>query len=148
MLVSASIRDISDRKKLQEELRHKNEELQKQNARVEAASLAKSRFLANMSHELRTPLNSIIGFTEIIHDGRAGAVNSDPTEYLGDVLSSARQLQQLINDILDLSKVEAGKIKLSFCPQWTRLLSLEQDRQHAEAPGRGGAASRSRWRRA
>ncbi|HTB21778.1 MAG TPA: HAMP domain-containing sensor histidine kinase, partial [bacterium] len=64
--------------------------------------------------ELRTPLNSIIGFTEIIHDGRAGAVSVEQKEFLDDVLSSARNLLQLINDILDLSKVEAGKIQVSF----------------------------------
>jgi signal transduction histidine kinase len=67
-----------------------------------------------MSHELRTPLNSIIGFTEIIHDGKAGSLNADQREYLGDVLTSSRHLLQLINDILDLAKVEAGKLRLDI----------------------------------
>lgn len=108
-LTSSAIRDVSAHKKLEEALRTNNEKLREENIKAEAASQAKSRFLANMSHELRTPLNSIIGFTEIIHDGRAGAVSDDQKEYLGDVLASARHLLQLINDVLDLSKVEAGK---------------------------------------
>jgi PAS domain S-box-containing protein len=109
-------RDFSARKQLEEELLGKNERLREENSRAEAANRAKSSFLANMSHELRTPLNSIIGFTEIIHDGRAGAVSVDQKEFLGDVLASARHLLQLISDILDLSKVEAGKIQFSLGP--------------------------------
>lgn len=112
LLVSSAIRDISERKRLEIELRQKNEVLQAQKERVELASRMKSQFLANMSHELRTPLNSIIGFTEIIHDGKAGTLNDDQREYLGDVLTSSRHLLQLINDILDLAKVEAGKLRL------------------------------------
>jgi signal transduction histidine kinase len=76
----------------------------------------KSRFLANMSHELRTPLNSIIGFSEIIHDGKAGPISDTQKDYLGDVLASSRHLLQLINDVLDLSKIEAGKASLSHEP--------------------------------
>ena len=79
---------------------------------AEEANRAKSEFLANMSHELRTPLNHIIGFTELVADQQAGELNETQTEYLGDVLSSARHLLSLINDILDLSKVEAGKMEL------------------------------------
>ena len=81
---------------------------------AEAANLAKSRFLANMSHELRTPLNAIIGFSEILQDERFGQLNDKQKEYLKDVLDSGRHLLSLINDILDLSKVEAGKMELSL----------------------------------
>jgi signal transduction histidine kinase/DNA-binding response OmpR family regulator len=92
-----------------------NQDLGEQNRRIQQADRLKSEFLANMSHELRTPLNAIIGFAEIMHDGKVGPISSQHKEYLGDVLTSARHLLQLINDILDLSKVEAGKIE--FRPQ-------------------------------
>jgi signal transduction histidine kinase len=81
---------------------------------AEAANQAKSDFLANMSHELRTPLNHIIGFTELIADKQVGDVNEVQEEYLGDVLKSSRHLLSLINDILDLSKVEAGELELDL----------------------------------
>src|SRR6185503_10181338 len=69
-------------------------------------------FLANMSHELRTPLNGIIGFTEFLFDEKPGPLKPKQKEYLSDVLNSARHLLQLINDVLDLAKVEAGKMEL------------------------------------
>jgi hypothetical protein len=94
-LVSGTIRDITERKRLERK-------------RQEANRL-KSEFLANMSHELRTPLNAIIGFAELMHDEVVGTVSSEHREYLGDILSSARHLLGLINDILDLAKVESGK---------------------------------------
>jgi protein-histidine pros-kinase len=106
VLVSSAIRDITERK-LQEELRRKT---------LEEANRLKSEFLANMSHELRTPLNGIIGFSEIIHDGKAGDISATQKEYLGDILTSARHLLQLINDVLDLSKVEAGKMEFQPAP--------------------------------
>src|SRR5208282_5934241 len=71
----------------------------------------KSEFLANMSHELRTPLNGIIGFTEFLFDEKPGPLKPKQKEYLGDILSSSRHLLQLINDVLDLAKVESGKME-------------------------------------
>ncbi len=79
---------------------------------AELANKAKSDFLANMSHELRTPLNHIIGFTELVVDKNFGGLNKTQEEYLNDVLTSSHHLLSLINDILDLSKVEAGKIEV------------------------------------
>ena len=84
--------------------------------RVEEATRLKSEFLAAMSHELRTPLNAIIGFTQILYDGKVNPASPEHKEYLGDVLTSARHLLQLINDVLDLSKVEAGKMEFHVEP--------------------------------
>jgi signal transduction histidine kinase len=101
------------------QLRAAYNKLEEQNRLVERASRMKSEFLANMSHELRTPLNGIIGFTELMHDGKLGPVAANHKEYLGDVLISAKHLLGLINDILDLSKVETGKVE--FCPEPVKL---------------------------
>ena len=111
-LVLVAARDISDRKRLEEQLCQQNLVLQEQNRYVQLASRMKSEFLANMSHELRTPLNCIIGFSELAHDGRLGPVTKEQEEYLGRILSSGRHLLQLINGVLDLSKIEAGCIEL------------------------------------
>jgi len=114
-----AIRDVTEQKILEEQLQRKNEELEEQYRRVQEANRLKDEFLANMSHELRTPLNAIIGFTEMMYDGE---VEDDPEtqhEYLGDVLSSSRHLLQLINDVLDLAKVQAGK--MTFYPEKVNL---------------------------
>ena len=79
---------------------------------AEAANLAKSQFLANMSHELRTPLNAIIGFSEALELGIAGPIPPRPTEYAGLIHQSGQHLLHVINDILDLAKVDAGKLEL------------------------------------
>ncbi len=107
-LVSSAIRDITERKKGEEKFRGLMEE---QNRRMQESNRLKSEFLANMSHELRTPLHAIIGFTELIHNGKVGPVAANHKEYLGDILKSSHHLLQLINDVLDLAKVESGKVE-------------------------------------
>ena len=97
-LVMSAIRDITERKI--------------QNLRVQEANRLKSEFLANMSHELRTPLNAIIGFSELLVDEKPGPLNARQRDYLQDILSSGHHLLKLINDVLDLSKIEAGKMEL------------------------------------
>ena len=94
------------------EIQESNRKLQKAVSVAEAANKAKSDFLSNMSHELRTPLNHIIGFTELVLEQHFGSLNETQSEYLTDVLTSSNHLLSLINDILDLSKIEAGKHEL------------------------------------
>jgi signal transduction histidine kinase len=89
-----------------------NDELRRVYGELEMASRHKSEFLANMSHELRTPLNAIIGFSQVLRQRLFGPVNEKQEEYLDDILSSGNHLLSLINDVLDLSKVEAGQVEL------------------------------------
>ncbi|MGI8961737.1 MAG: PAS domain S-box protein [Bryobacteraceae bacterium] len=104
-LISSSIRDITDRKEFEKTLQEKNLELQK-------ASRAKHQFLASMSHELRTPLNAIIGFTGILLMRLPGPLTPDQEKQLRTVQTSSRHLLSLINDLLDLAKIESGKVEL------------------------------------
>lgn len=91
---------------------------------AELASKTKSSFLADMSHELRTPLNAIIGFSELLEQGFAGPLSEKQSSYVGNVLQAGRHLLALVNDILDLSRVEAGKLPLAR--EWTSLAALTQ----------------------
>jgi len=105
--VFAAARDVTELKRFERTLQEKNVEL-------EHASRLKSEFLATMSHELRTPLNAIIGFSEALKDGLVGPMTASQNEYTGEIFTSGQHLLSLINDILDLSKVEAGMMSLEL----------------------------------
>src|SRR5437867_2115130 len=123
-----------------QELEVVNQKLQESNLELQRANSLKSEFLANMSHELRTPLNAVIGFSELLLDTGAGSLTEDHKDYVADILSSGRHLLELINEILDLSKIEAGKMKLSVdefeigpvCEEAMVLLRVEAGRKHIE----------------
>jgi DNA-binding response OmpR family regulator len=101
-----------DLQEVNSQLTERQAEIAEKNLQLEEASRMKSEFLSNMSHELRTPLNAIIGFSEVLKDGMFGELTPRQKEYIGEVFSSGQHLLALINDILDLSKVEAGMMTL------------------------------------
>jgi PAS domain S-box-containing protein len=106
VLVSGAIRDISDRKRAQVELARARDEAME-------GSRLKSAFVTDMSHELRTPLNGIIGFSQLLHSGRIDPASAEYKRSLGDILSSARHLSSLVNEALDLAKVESGNMEFA-----------------------------------
>jgi PAS domain S-box-containing protein len=117
-LVTAAIRDVTERQRVERTLAEKNLEL-------ERANQTKDRFLATMSHELRTPLNAIIGFTGTLLMRLPGPLTTDQEQQLQTVQSSARHLLALINDLLDLARVESGKVQFRFEPVDCRELIAE-----------------------
>jgi PAS domain S-box-containing protein len=121
--VIAIVRDISDRRQAEDRLRvvreqyttelaAKNAELEAHNVEVEKANRLKSEFLASMSHELRTPLHTVIGFSELLAEENEGPLNAKQKRFLGHILQDSRHLLELINEVLDISKIEAGKLLL------------------------------------
>jgi signal transduction histidine kinase len=120
----ASVRDITERKRA-EALQVRSIELEYENRRIHEANRLKTAFLANMSHELRTPLNAVIGFSELLYDGMVDPRSPQYKTFIGHILNSGKHLLQLINDVLDLSKIEAGK--LSFSPETVDLGRLTQE---------------------
>lgn len=99
---------------LEERVKERTQELEESKLIADAANRAKSDFLSNMSHELRTPLNSIVGFSELMRDGMAGTLTDTQKDFLNDIWESGKHLLRLINDILDLSKIESGKTELEL----------------------------------
>jgi signal transduction histidine kinase/CHASE3 domain sensor protein len=121
-LAVATFEDVTEREHARHEIDALNAQLKRQVVELEAANRLKSEFVSNMSHELRTPFNAIIGFAELMHDGKAGPVSQRQQEFLRDILTAARHLLQILNDVLDLSQVEAGKLELR--PEPVRLASV------------------------
>jgi PAS domain S-box-containing protein len=123
--VIAIVRDISERKQADDRLRAvreqytaelaaKNAQLEARNREVEKANHLKSEFLASMSHELRTPLHTVIGFSELLAEEVEGSLNPKQKRYIGHILQDSRHLLELINEVLDLSKIESGKLELQI----------------------------------
>jgi len=109
-------RQFQELKDLSQQLNERSRKIEAQNRELAHATRLKSEFLASMSHELRTPLNAIIGFSEALKDGLLGDLTHDQLDYVTEVYQSGRHLLSLINDILDLSKIEAGKMELDVEP--------------------------------
>ena len=113
-IILLAIEDITERRETENGLEKANEELTDLAAELNRVARAKSEFLANMSHELRTPLNSIIGFSEVLYDQTFGDINEKQKKYVNNVLTSGKHLLLLINQILDMAKVESGKMNLTL----------------------------------
>jgi PAS domain S-box-containing protein len=125
--VIASVRDITERKAVEDRIRTlseqytaeltiKNEQLEARNREVERANRLKNEFLASMSHELRTPLHTIIGFSELLGEQLEGPLGEKQQRFVGHILQDARHLLELINEILDISKIESGRLELKREP--------------------------------
>ena len=110
--VMCVLRDVSQRRGAEEKIRVLNQSLERRNQEVERANRLKSEFLASMSHELRTPLNTILGFSELLSEQNAGPLNEKQKRFLTHIQHDASHLLALINDVLDLSKIEAGRLEL------------------------------------
>jgi PAS domain S-box-containing protein len=116
MHVTAVIRDVTERKRAETEVRRLQQQytgdLEARNREIERANRLKSEFLASMSHELRTPLHTILGFAELLQEGHDGALNEKQKRFVGHIHRDSEHLLELINDVLDLSKIEAGQLVL------------------------------------
>ncbi len=123
---------LAELKTVEHQLQEKNAELQVHYLQAQKANYLKSEFLANMSHEFRTPLNGIIGFTELLHDEILGQVTDEQKTCLLDILASSKHLLQLINDVLDLTKVEAGR--MVFLPEPVLLDTLVKNVENLLRP--------------
>jgi len=110
-------RDLTERRRLEEEIRERK--------RLEGVNRFKSQFLANMSHELRTPMNAVLGFSEILRDRHFGPLNEKQARFVNNILVGGRHLLALIDDILDLAKIEAGKVRLDLAPIEVRFIIEE-----------------------
>ena len=139
MHVTAVIRNVTERKRAEQEVRRLEQryttELEARNREIERANRLKSEFLASMSHELRTPLHTIIGFAELLEEGHEGALNDAQKRFLGHIHKDSTHLLELINDILDLSKIEAGGMALK-----KEIYPLRRSIDEALAAIRPGAA--------
>jgi PAS domain S-box-containing protein len=151
--IGAIIRDVSERVEADEhiralhsrytqELTAANRQLEVRNREVEAANHLKSEFLASMSHELRTPLHTIIGFAELLGEGLEGPLTDKQLRFVNHILTDGRHLLELINDILDLSKIESGRLDLKLSDfDWTQALTEVLATIQPQAATRGVAIS-------
>lgn len=130
------LRRVTELQHLSQRLQSANEQLGASNRRLEDQSRFKSEFLANMSHELRTPLNAIIGFSDLLKEGMAGAITDRQRLFAGHILQSGQHLLALINDILDLSKIESGRVEIEYeqvvlQPALAEVLAMVSESAHA-----------------